>query len=228
MAANTPARIRDHFARLADPRRREPVHPPIHIATIAVCAVVAGADDFVAVARYGRITRDSFAKFLDLPAGIPTRLRRIWSTTGRPRGSGEATVLMTLHPHPASNTIRTDGAEVAASHHADPASPCALTVPVIVRFRCRRPDIAASQVERGGSVHDEVRHHVLGRYVSAERFAEAVRRHRGIENRLHRRPDVTFREDECRVRNGQGDAHRGHVRRTARAGCRTRPPPRPA
>lgn len=34
----------------------------------------------------------------------------------------------------------------------------------------------------------------------AARFARAVRAHRGIENRLHRVLDVSFRDDDSRVR----------------------------
>ena len=75
--------------------------------------------------------------------------------------------------------------------------------------------IAASQVTRGGKVCEEVRYYILSRYVSGKRFAEAVRGHWGIENRLHWQLDVTFREDDCRVRKGHADANLAHVRRTA-------------
>lgn len=38
----------------------------------------------------------------------------------------------------------------------------------------------------------------------AEQFAQAVRKHWGIENQLHRTLDVTFREDQSRLRTGHG------------------------
>ena len=47
-------RIADHFAELADPRRREVIYPLINVVVIAVCAVICGADDFVAIAKFGR------------------------------------------------------------------------------------------------------------------------------------------------------------------------------
>ena len=65
-------RIADHFADLTDPRRREVVHPLINIVTIALCAVICGADDFVSIASYGREKQKWLAKFLDLGAGIPS------------------------------------------------------------------------------------------------------------------------------------------------------------
>ncbi|MDG3008378.1 ISAs1 family transposase [Paludisphaera mucosa] len=64
-------RLHDHFASLADPRRRKVMHPLINVVAIAVCAVVAGADDFVSIALWGRERRDWLSKFLDLSAGVP-------------------------------------------------------------------------------------------------------------------------------------------------------------
>ena len=39
---------------------------------------------------------------------------------------------------------------------------------------------------------------------NAQAFSEAARSHWAIENGLHRTLDVTFREDDCRVRKGHG------------------------
>src|SRR3954447_22858432 len=68
-------RICDHFASLTDPRRRKVVYPLIDIITIALCAVVAGADDFVAIAEYGRKKRTWLSQFLDLRNGVPSHDR---------------------------------------------------------------------------------------------------------------------------------------------------------
>ena len=38
--------------------------------------------------------------------------------------------------------------------------------------------------------------------MSARSFGAAVRGHWGIENRLHWQLDVTFGEDQCRIRKG--------------------------
>ena len=69
------ARIEDHFAELTDPRRREATHPLINIVTIMLCAVICGADDFVAIAEYGRKKRKWLSRFLDLSEGIPSHDR---------------------------------------------------------------------------------------------------------------------------------------------------------
>jgi predicted transposase YbfD/YdcC len=69
------ARICDHFASLTDPRRRKVVYPLIDIITIALCAVVAGADDFVAIAEYARKKRTWLSQFLDLRGGVPSHDR---------------------------------------------------------------------------------------------------------------------------------------------------------
>jgi len=68
-------RIQDHFAELTDPRRREVIYPLINVVVIAVCAVICGADDFVAIAKFGRTKRDWLARFLDLEDGIPSHDR---------------------------------------------------------------------------------------------------------------------------------------------------------
>jgi predicted transposase YbfD/YdcC len=54
-------------------------------------------------------------------------------------------------------------------------------------------------------------------HISAKRFAEAVRGHWSIENRLHWQLDVTFQEDLCRIRQGHADANFSILRRTALA-----------
>ena len=75
MSQTKSARIQDHFAELTDPRCREVTYPLINIVVIAVCAVICGADDFVAIAKFGRTKRQWLAKFLDLSNGIPSHDR---------------------------------------------------------------------------------------------------------------------------------------------------------
>lgn len=75
MADDLSAQIKDHFAGLTDPRRRKVTFPLLNIVTIALCAVIAGADDFVSIAAWGRQKRAWLAKILDLSAGIPSHDR---------------------------------------------------------------------------------------------------------------------------------------------------------
>src|SRR3989442_8514454 len=61
-----------HFRRLKDPRR---AHRRLHllqdIIVIALCAVIAGAQDWQQVATFGRKRLDWVKRFLNLPNGIP-------------------------------------------------------------------------------------------------------------------------------------------------------------
>lgn len=50
---------------------------------------------------------------------------------------------------------------------------------------------------------------------NAQRLASAVRGHWGIENRLHYVLDVSFAEDQCRVRKGYAAENFSRIRRIA-------------
>jgi predicted transposase YbfD/YdcC len=75
MSVELSTQIKTHFASLTDPRRRKVTYPLINIVTIALCAVIAGADDFVTIAAWGRHKRAWLARFLDLSNGIPSHDR---------------------------------------------------------------------------------------------------------------------------------------------------------
>ncbi|MEA1052249.1 ISAs1 family transposase [Lamprobacter modestohalophilus] len=57
-----------------------------------------------------------------------------------------------------------------------------------------------SRREIDGQVSIDTRYFIGSIGTSANRFAHAVRGHWGIENGLHWNLDISFREDECRVR----------------------------
>jgi predicted transposase YbfD/YdcC len=75
MSDELSTQVTKHFAGLTDPRRRKVTYPLINIVTIALCAVIAGADDFVTIAAWARHKRDWLARFLDLTNGIPSHDR---------------------------------------------------------------------------------------------------------------------------------------------------------
>ena len=75
MAANPSPRIDHHFANLTDPRRAKVTYPLINILTIALCATIAGADEFVSMANWARLHKGWLAQFLDLSKGIPSHDR---------------------------------------------------------------------------------------------------------------------------------------------------------
>jgi predicted transposase YbfD/YdcC len=75
MTSGPPPRIDHHFANLTDPRRAQVTYPLINIVTIALCATIAGADDFVAMADWARRHKDWLGRFLDLSNGAPSHDR---------------------------------------------------------------------------------------------------------------------------------------------------------
>jgi predicted transposase YbfD/YdcC len=340
MSAPRSARIQDHFATLTDPRRRKVVYPLINVVTIALCAVVAGADDFVSIAEYGRKKRAWLSQFLDLSAGIPSH-DRFNAILGALRPAEFERCLLSwitaLHEVTGGQVVAIDGKALrrsfdaagsksaihmvsawATANHISlgqvvvdeksneiPAIPallrllelsgCLVTIDAMgcqteiaqgvitagadyvlavkanqptlhdgieaffldhlgddfarVRvsrhetkerghgrqehrsyFVCEAPDdlpdrsrwpklaaigVAISEAVRGGKSCDDVRYYILSKKLSGRRFGAAVRGHWSIENRLHWQLDVTFQEDQCRVRKGHADANLSILRRTA-------------
>lgn len=72
MEQNPAATITEHFSELEDPRRYNRRHLLHDIVVIAICAAICGADDWVAVADFGRAKQSWFEEFLELPHGIPS------------------------------------------------------------------------------------------------------------------------------------------------------------
>jgi predicted transposase YbfD/YdcC len=72
MDAQTPLEIPRAFQSLADPRKANHTHRFIDLLTIALLAVIAGAEDWVNVADYGRCKQEWLKTFLELSAGIPS------------------------------------------------------------------------------------------------------------------------------------------------------------
>lgn len=340
MSDTKSVRLQDHFAELSDPRRREGTYPLINVVVIAICAVICGADDFVAIAKFGHTKRKWFSKFLDLSKGIPSHdrfnaifaalkpaefekcllswiaalhaitggqiiaidgktLRRsfdaasskaaihmvsAWATANHislgqtvvDAKSNEITaipkLLEMLEIKGALITIDAMGCQTAiAEKIVDGGGDYCLAVkdnqPTLrqgiedffsdhleddfartqVRqqetherghgrvedryyYICPVPDnlpdrsrwkklkaigIAISNTRRGGKDSCHVRYYILSKYISGKRFAEAVRSHWGIENNLHWQLDVTFQEDQSRIRKGHADANFSSLRRTA-------------
>ena len=65
--------VKDHFLSLPDPRIfLKTSHRLIDVIVITLCAVIAGADDWVEIAAFGREKEQWFKTFLELPGGIPS------------------------------------------------------------------------------------------------------------------------------------------------------------
>lgn len=334
------ATIQDHFAELTDPRVRKVTYPLINVVVIAVCAVICGADDFVAIAEFGRKKREWLARFLDLEKGIPSHdrfnailgaikpaefekcllswitalheitagqviaidgktLRRSFDTASSKTAihmvsawatanhislgqvvvdtkSNEITAipklleilelsksLVTLDAMGCQTTIARDiveaggdyvlavkgnqptlhqgivdffaeqgkddftrtpvrryGTEERGHGREELRSYVLCPVPEDLPDRSRWAKLraigmAVNHTQRDGKDSTEIRYYLLSKYLSGRRFAEAVRDHWSIENRLHWQLDVTFQEDQCRLRKGHADTNFSILRRTA-------------
>jgi predicted transposase YbfD/YdcC len=60
--------------------------------------------------------------------------------------------------------------------------------------------VVVSECVRDGHETDEVRFFISSLEVNVKRFARAIRSHWGIENTCHWSLDITYREDESRIR----------------------------
>jgi predicted transposase YbfD/YdcC len=73
MAESSPLAIQRHFGTIKDPRyHHSPPHSLVEIITIALCATISGADDWVAVETWGEAKEEWLGQYLSLPYGIPS------------------------------------------------------------------------------------------------------------------------------------------------------------
>jgi len=73
--------------------------------------------------------------------------------------------------------------------------------------------VESERYDNGKTTIDR-RHYILSFY-DVNLFAKAVRSHWGIENKLHWTLDMTFREDENRIRRENGSHNFGVIRHMA-------------
>ena len=74
---------------------------------------------------------------------------------------------------------------------------------------------AETRVESRGATRTETRYFISSRALSAADAAAAIREHWAIENRLHWVLDVTFADDQSRLRKGHGARNMATVRHFA-------------
>ena len=73
IATSPAALIETHFGELKDPRAAHSIeHKLIDILIITICATICGANDWEAIAQYGRTKQEWLKTWLELPNGIPS------------------------------------------------------------------------------------------------------------------------------------------------------------
>ena len=73
MEASALVALSEHFAALEDPRvERTKLHSLLAVVTIAICAVIGGAETWNDIEEFGDAKAEWLASFLDLPHGIPS------------------------------------------------------------------------------------------------------------------------------------------------------------
>ena len=77
--------------------------------------------------------------------------------------------------------------------------------------KLRAIGMVESERHQDNNISREKRYYILS-FQEVALFAKAVRLHWGIENKVHWVMDVTFREDESRIRRGQGAHNMGVIR----------------
>lgn len=112
--------IQRYFADLPDPRiERTKRHQLLDIITIAVCAVIAGADSYVDIEHYGHARHDWFATFLTLPNGIPSHdtFGRVFARLDPVAFAGCFLAwVQAILPRPAGEVVAIDGKVARRSH----------------------------------------------------------------------------------------------------------------
>jgi predicted transposase YbfD/YdcC len=120
MATPTDRALMRHFAALDDPRvERTKLHPLVNVLTIAIGAVICGAESWDEIAAFGEARADWFGTFLDLRHGIPSHdtFNRVFAALDP--GQFEACFLAWVRaarPVLPAQVIALDGKTVRRSH----------------------------------------------------------------------------------------------------------------
>lgn len=112
--------IVEAFGSLQDPRRRTPAHDLTEMLVVALCAILCGADNWVAIQLWGECKLDWLRRHLRLPHGIPSHdtFGRVFAALD-PR-QFEACFIRWVHhlcPALAGQVVAIDGKTVRRSHH---------------------------------------------------------------------------------------------------------------
>lgn len=109
--------ISSHFKNIDDPRKYNVRHNLIDIITIAICALICGAQNWVDVEQYGKSKYEWLKQFLQLPGNIPSHdtFGRVFSMLD-PQQFADAFVSWSTSIQALTGQIAIDGKTLRASH----------------------------------------------------------------------------------------------------------------
>ena len=162
-------------------------------ANIAQNVLDAGADYLLAVKDNQPTLHADIKSYFDTaPCGEVERCQTVGKEHGR----------LEIRAHTISHSV--DWIASERSYPGAPRFPKLATIAMV-----------ESRIERGDKIESERRSYISSRALSAAAFADAVRSHWAIENNLHWTLDVTFKEDQSRLRAGHGAKNMAVVRHFA-------------
>ena len=114
--------IKDFFSDLTEPRESNKRHQLLDIVTIALCAVICGADTWEEIEEFGHAKHGWFQTFLELPHGIPSpdTFARVFASMD-PHEFQEAFVgwVKSIQTVTKGQVVAIDGKTVRRSHDKD-------------------------------------------------------------------------------------------------------------
>ena len=182
--------IGEAFEDLRDPRSRAPAHDLTEMLVVALCAILSGADSWVAVQTWAEAKLEWLRGHLRLANGIASHdtFRRVFAALDAQQF--EACFMRWashLCPVLADEVVAIDGKSVRGSHRGDQRA-----LHLVSAYGSGLGVVLGLSSER--------RYYISSLPAQAHKLAHAVRSHWRIENSMHWVLDVAFGEDQCRVR----------------------------
>jgi predicted transposase YbfD/YdcC len=115
----------EHFSEVPDPRMaRTQRHGLLNIFTMALCAVIGGADHWTEVVEFAQARQTWFAKFLELPNGIPShdtfaRVFRLIDTEALEKACNQWLCSVAAHLGGVRGVVAIDGKSVRGAKEAN-------------------------------------------------------------------------------------------------------------
>jgi predicted transposase YbfD/YdcC len=211
------ANLLDYVSDIPDPRvPRTKKHLLKDILVIAILAVIGGAEGWEDMENYGLSKLEWLKDFLELPHGIPSddTFRRLFERLN-PK------VLETMS-HFKRIEFSYDQRIEKGHHRLEKRQVWAVPLAAFgglyqqEQWSGLQSIIIVERVRHlWNKTTHEVQFYLSSLPADAQLIGRAIRQHWGIENQVHWTLDVTFNEDQCRIRSGNSPTNFALLRRIA-------------